>query len=170
MISQILETTTDEDGNVIYLIADTGLLVVDENGEAVNRYDLRTTETFEDLDITARHTVFYYLKLYDEFSYPTLKFYRMSTMILYEGTIRATKLEHYYHVNKQPYLIGTHTDLSQSSTYTNTYSGADRVSGSYDYALAGFAASARIYYTNTKYEEIVIDVTGEAAVDPDGNW
>ena len=27
MISQILETTTDEDGNVIYLIADTGLLV-----------------------------------------------------------------------------------------------------------------------------------------------
>ncbi len=173
MISQILETTTDEEGNTIYLIADTGLLVVNENGEQVNRHYLRTTRTFSDLNITARHTVYYYLKLADIFDYGMVKLYRMSTMITYGGSTRASKLEHYYHYDHTPYLIGGYTNMSQSREYIDTYSAADWVSASDEDASAGFGTSVRIYYEDdgeTKHKVISIDVTAAYAFDPDGSW
>lgn len=173
MISQILETTTDEEGNTVYLVADTGLLVVNENGETVNRHYLRTTRTFSNLNITARHTVYYYLKLEDIFDYGMVKLYRMSTMITYGGTTRASELEHYYHYNYTPYLIGRYINISQSREYIDTYSAADWVTVSSDYASAGFGTSVRIYYeedNTTKYKEISIDVNSTYALDPDGSW
>ncbi len=169
MISQILETTTDEEGNTIYLVADTGLLVVNEDGETVNRHYLRTTETLEDLDIVARHTAYYYLKLDNITSYPMLKLYQMATMITYKGTQRATKLEHYYHVNKAPYFVDDHTNISPSQVYINTYSSAGWVSGDYYSIYSGFSTSVKIY-VGDQCEEIVVDVTGENAISPDGNW
>ncbi len=174
MISQVLETTTDEDGHLVYLIADTGLLVVDENGEAVNRHYLRTTETFDDLDITARHTVYYYLKLSDALGNPQVKFYRVSTMVFYSGTERATKLNHYYCYAPsgipQDYLIGTHTNLSDSSVYTNTYSSADWRTIRPDSNYPGFGTKAHIYYESNKYKSISIDVNDLTYIDPTGTW
>ena len=174
MISQVLETTTDEDGHLVYLIADTGLLVVDENGEAVNRHYLRTTESFDDLDITARHTVYYYLKLYDAFSAPQVKFYQVSTMVFYSGAVRAIKLNHFYcyapNGIPQDYLIGTHTNLSDSSVYINTYSNADWRTIRPDSNYPGFGTTAHIYYTNSKYETISIVVNDSTYTDPTGSW
>lgn len=170
MISQVLETTTDEDGNVIYLIADTGLLVVDENGEFVNRHYLRTTESFDNLDITARHTVYYYYK-FDEFAGdPYVKLHQMSTLLLYEGTTRATKLQHIYYLNWSPTVVATYNNPTQSNVYINSYSGADWEPVSDYSAPSGFSTGAYIYYSNSQYVEIKIDVNIGSAGSPTGYW
>lgn len=104
-ISQIIETTNNEDGSRRGVLAVTGLLVVDENGRSVSakeyEYYRMSSNTQEgNLDayhIFATQTIYVTFCFYDpDIKTATLQIDHMNVRLIYEGTQRASRMRQIY--------------------------------------------------------------------------
>lgn len=178
-ITQVLETTTNEDGTITKLVADTGLLVVDESGYPVytDRLYERSFESLEDYDITARLTVYYYFRYKSDgiiMEEMEVKIHNMSTVLFYLGDYQATKLETYYSFKKDgsalptQYLQASYTNPAPNKVYTNTPSQA-AWQWAWDHPYPGFSCAAYVYY-GSKLLEVFVNVNAIDGPDYDGTW
>lgn len=174
-IMQIVGTDVDEDGEAVELVAATGLLAVDESGESVYTDRLYRTEygALDKYQIVATHTVYFYHRMSDEMA--TIEHYvkiqRMVTTLQYNGSYRATRLEHVYTAYTWDYPQSTWNNPEQRTTYTDYPSEAD-----WEYSFGdfkpGFGTSAYIYY-GQEYVRVRMDVccaNGDADVYFTGTW
>lgn len=164
LISQVLEKTTDENGVTTLLVADTGLLVTDADGDAVYTDKLYNSSTgsLSQYSITATHTIYYYYRygangLY--FTDEQVKAYKMTTRLTYGSTYNATLLEHYYYTTGSGVRVGSYTSPVGATLYTTYPSNATTVTwmDAWTHPYPGFSSQAKVYY-GTKILEITIDV------------
>ena len=97
-ITQVIESTLDKEGNTISFVADTALLVTDEEGNMVTlRHANQDFIVLNDYNITAQHTVYYYHKfpLY-EGDNAYVKIYKQVTTLQNNSTYLANKIRHEY--------------------------------------------------------------------------
>ena len=182
-ITQIIETITDENGVTTELVADTGLLVVDENGEETSTVQLYRNG-FNSLDaysITATHTVYFYYRNHFNgliFDTEEVKLARVKTTLYYNSSFSATKLEQYYFVDtngisdSDGLLMHTVNNPAENMGYYATTSQAnweDLITDDSD-MVPGFTCRAVFYYGSASKEITVEIVKNYNGIISDGTW
>lgn len=173
-ITQVIEETTDENGAITRLIADTGLHVTDASGRTVTIDQLYLQDTFSlDYSITATHTVYFYYK-YDSdplTSENYVKFDRMVTALFY-GANPVTQLKQYYCVDvngiPQQYLEQTVTNPTSGARYSCTSSHA-AWEYSFDHPYPGFSTLVLVT-CNGVTQEFSMDINSVNGMDYTGTW
>lgn len=178
-ITQVIETTQDEDGNTALLVADTALFATDESGSTIVSENLgnQVINSFSGINIVAYHTV-YYTYEHQELPpfYPRnhVLVYKQTTKLVNNGATLPTKLIHEYWspVSGVPQCTYTKTFSSPSfnTTYTSYPSGQnviweDLARSNYP----GFGSKAIIVYGSVEYE-ISIDINANTVTNAPITW
>ena len=179
-ITQVVETAQDEDGFTTVLIADSGILLTDENGTTITTNQLinQGYNTYSQYSITAYHTVYYYYRYQqngDElpFEEDHVKCYKMTTVVYYGSNYQATKLEHIYGPEvgpiPNPQLINVYYYPSHSTTYTDYTPNAAWIDASTNANHEGFSSMA-VIYIDGRIMEIPVEVDSDTVSDAIGGW
>ncbi len=162
VITQVLETIEDEDGNVVKLVAETGLYAVDQNNDTLTTEKLINNAygNLSAYSITANHTVYYFYRHTSDipFKNEEVKIYKQVTYLYYYGNYQATRLEHYYYPEENAlraeYFINSYSNPAANTSYIDYPSNPQWVAA-FTQAIAGFISTANVYYGSTS---ITIDV------------
>lgn len=179
-ISQVIESSTDEDGVTTVLIADSTLVVTDDD-TVIGKYYLRQSKILDAYSIAAVHTAYFYYKTATNGLYDTVKeakLSHMATTLYYNSSFSATKLEHYYILdnngivdNEEGTLVASFNNPAER-TYSTTVGCAEweDLRPTTSDAVPGFATRAIIYYGATALPiTLVIKLEG-GALYPSGTW